>query len=80
LLADKKRSIDIVINGLKGEIAVKGEKYNGVMPPWSHLSDDAIANILTFVRNSWGNTGDAVSSAEVADVRAHTKRPAGAAL
>jgi nitrite reductase (NO-forming) len=79
LLGDKKRAIDIVINGLKGEISVKGEKYNGVMPPWSHLSDDAIANILTYVRNSWGNTGDAVSAAEVANVRAHTKRPPGAA-
>ncbi len=79
LLADKKRAIDIVINGMEGEVVVAGQTYNGVMPPWSHLADDAIANILTYARNSWGNSGDAVSAAEVAAVRANTKRPAGAA-
>ena len=50
------------------------------MPPMSQLNDDEIANILTYVLNSWGNTGDAVTAAEVADARAHTKRPPGAAL
>lgn len=35
-----------------------------------HLQDEEIADILTYVRNSWGNEGDAVSAAEVASVRA----------
>jgi mono/diheme cytochrome c family protein len=45
----------------------------------SQLNDDAVAHILTYVRNSWGNSGDAVAPAEVARVRASTPRPAGAA-
>jgi nitrite reductase (NO-forming) len=49
------------------------------MPPMSQLNDDELANILTFVRNSWGNSGDAVSAAEVKEIRASTKRPQGAA-
>ena len=43
----------------------------------SQLTDDEVANILTYVRNSWGNQGDAVSKDEVAKVRATTQRPAG---
>jgi nitrite reductase (NO-forming) len=45
----------------------------------SQLTDDEIANILTYVRNSWGNQGDAVSKEEVAKLRGATQRPAGAA-
>ena len=40
---------------------------------------DEIAHILTYVRNSWGNQGEAVTPAEVAKVRATTERPKGAA-
>ncbi len=78
LMQDKTRSIQIVLNGLNGEVVVNGTKFNSVMPPWSHLTDDAIANILTYVRNSWGNSGDAVTTAEVAKVRKDTPRPPGA--
>jgi nitrite reductase (NO-forming) len=77
LLADKQRSIGIVLNGLTGAVTVNGTQFNSVMPPMSQLADDDIANILTYVRNSWGNQGDAVSAEEVAKVRATTRRPAG---
>jgi nitrite reductase (NO-forming) len=79
LMADKQRSIGIVMNGLSGPVTVNGKSYNSVMPPMSQLTDDEVANILTYVRNSWGNEGDAVSKEEVAKVRAATERPAGAA-
>ncbi len=78
LMADKARSIGIVLNGLTGPVKVNGEEFNSVMPPQSHLADDDIANILTYVRNSFGNTGDPVSAAEVIAVRNSTKRPPGA--
>lgn len=78
LMQDKTRAIAIVLNGLTGEVVVNGNKFNSVMPPWSHLPDDSIANILTYVRNSWGNSGDVVTTAEVAKVRADTPRPPGA--
>jgi nitrite reductase (NO-forming) len=78
LMADKERSIGVVINGLQGPVTVNGKTWTSIMPPLSYLADDEIANILTHVRNSWGNQGDAVSAAEVAAVRASTPRPAGA--
>ncbi len=79
LMADKQRAIGIVLNGLTGKVAVNGNVFNSVMPPMSQLNDDELANILTFVRNSWGNKGDAVSAEEVRQIRASTQRPEGAA-
>jgi nitrite reductase (NO-forming) len=79
LMADTDRSIGIVLNGLSGPVTVNGQTYDSVMPPMSQLNDDAVAHILTYVRNAWGNSGDAVAPADVARVRASTPRPAGAA-
>jgi nitrite reductase (NO-forming) len=79
LMADKRRAIEIVLNGLSGPITVNGQPYNSVMPPMSQLNDDEIANILTYTLNSWGNSNGVVTAEEVAKVRATTSRPAGAA-
>jgi nitrite reductase (NO-forming) len=79
LMADKKRAIGIVLNGLTGPVVVNGQTYNGQMPSWSYLADDDIANILTFVRNSFGNSDDIVTADEVKEIRASTARPPGAA-
>ena len=80
LAATPKRAIVIALNGLSGPITVNGKTYNSVMPPMSQLNDDEIANILTFVTHSWGNTGSAAfSAAEVRDARKATARPPGAA-
>jgi nitrite reductase (NO-forming) len=77
--SDIKKAIAVVLNGLTGAVKVNGKDYNSVMPPMSQLNDDEIANILTFVANSWGNAGGRVSTADVARVRAETPRPKGAA-
>jgi nitrite reductase (NO-forming) len=79
LMADLKRAIGIVLNGLTGPVTVNGKTFNSVMPPMSQLNDDEVANILTYVRNAWGNQDAQVSAAEVAEIRQTTKRPAGAA-
>ena len=47
---------------------VNGKEYNGIMPAWS-LSDEEIANVLTFVLNSWGNPGPEITPAEVSQHR-----------
>jgi len=70
LMTDKTRMIEVVLNGLTGSIQVNGQNYNGTMPAMGHAKDEEIADILTYVRSSWGNEGDAVSVAEVASVRA----------
>jgi nitrite reductase (NO-forming) len=71
--------VKVVLSGLTGPIKVNGQDYNSVMPPMSQLTDDEIANILTFVRTSWGNTGTAISKEQVAGIRAATPRAEGAA-
>jgi nitrite reductase (NO-forming) len=80
LMADKRRAIEVVLNGLTGPVTVNGQEYNSVMPPMSQLADDEIANILTYVLNSWGNDDGVVTTTEVAEVREATKgeRPPGA--
>jgi len=70
LMADKLRSIGVVLKGHSGKIQVNGQGYDGEMPAMSHLNNDQVAAILTYVRNSWGNKGDSVSAEEVKAVRA----------
>ncbi len=79
LMADARRATEIVLNGLTGPVTVNGSPYNSVMPPMSQLNDDEIANILTFALNNWGNEGGVVRAGDVAEVRAATERPEGAA-
>jgi len=68
LMADKDRSIRIVLQGLKGDVTVNGNKFHGEMPK-PPLSDDQIAGVLTYVRNSFGNSGEPVTLADVLRVR-----------
>ena len=70
LAADPKRAIGFVLHGLTGKVTVNGQEYNSVMPPMTQLNDDEIANILTFVLNSWGNPGGRISTDDVVKARA----------
>jgi mono/diheme cytochrome c family protein len=69
--ASPDRHIAIILKGLAGPVTVKGTEYNGTMPGLeASLSDDQVAAIATYERTSWGNTGGAVTAAQVAAVRA----------
>lgn len=68
LMADKKRSISVLKNGLQGEIDVNGAKFNGVMPQLN-LDAASIASVLTYVRNSFGNGGGDVTIDDVNAVK-----------
>ena len=69
LKADKDRAIRIPLKGLSGPIVVNGKPYNNVMPP-QVFTDDQIADVLTYVMNSWGNNFGTVSTADVKRVHA----------
>ena len=69
LNADKNRAIKIVINGRQGELVVNGQRFNNTMPKFP-LTDQEIANALTYVYNSFGNSGIEVTPEEVATLRA----------
>ncbi len=72
LNADKQRAIGAVIQGLTGEVTVNGNKFNSVMPALA-LNDEDAANVLSYVYSAWGNSGQEVTPAEVAKVRAAKK-------
>ena len=76
LMADKNRAIRIVLQGQSGELLVNGKKYNGFMAPLNNLSDEEVANVLTYVKNSFGNSGPTVSPEEVQRIRAEAPPPA----
>jgi len=73
LNADKDRAIRIVTRGLSGPITVNGTNYNNVMPPQTQLSDTEVADVLTYVLNSWKNSGGTVSPNDVK--RARSENP-----
>lgn len=61
----KTRLIDIVLNGLTDPIEINGEEYNNPMAAHSFLTDQQIADVLTYIRNSFGNKAGVITSAEV---------------
>jgi len=80
LKGDRKAVMGAALFGLSGPITVNGVEYNGVMPSLGHLPDEDLAAALSYVFNSWGNDGAAVSVAEVAALRielGQTDRAAG---
>jgi len=58
-----------IVNGLSGPIVVNGQNFNSVMPAMAYLADEDVANVLTFVLNSWDNPGGEVQPAQVAQAR-----------
>lgn len=66
---DKKRLINIILKGLNDPIEIDGEEYTNPMASHAYLSDQQIADILTYVRGSFGNKAGAITAAEVKAVR-----------
>jgi nitrite reductase (NO-forming) len=71
LNADSKRAINAVLHGLSGEVIVNGKKFNSVMTS-QNLTDEEIANTLTYIYNSWGNNKTVVTPAMVKAQRSKT--------
>jgi mono/diheme cytochrome c family protein len=61
----------IVLKGLQGPVTVKGQQFGtAVMQPWDKtLTDAKIADVLTYIRQEWGNTGGPVTTAQIAGLR-----------
>jgi len=67
---NRREVMEAALFGLSGPLTVNGVDYNGVMPSAGFLSDQELADALTYVFASWGNDGAAVSVDEVAALRA----------
>lgn len=70
LMADEDRAIRIVLGGVEGPVTVNGQAYAASMPSHACLSDDEIADVLTFVRNNWDNHAKPTARASVTARRA----------
>ena len=68
LNADVNRAIGIVLKGKTGEITVNGETYNSVMTRQA-ISNDEIADVMTYIYNSWGNNKTNVTKSQVDQVK-----------
>lgn len=73
VLGDKSQLINIVLNGLNKPIEIEGDEYTNAMPSQAQLTDQQIADVLTYVRNSFGNKATAVAVAQVKAERANKK-------
>lgn len=65
---DKARLINILLKGLQGQ-EIEGEVYDNAMPAHDFLSDQQIADVLTYIRSSFGNKAEPVLADEVKNVR-----------
>ena len=72
----EERLIRVLLNGLSGEVTVEGNKYNGLMPAFGKVpgggynwSDERIAQVLTYIRQEWGNTAAPITTAKVKEIR-----------
>jgi len=72
IAADVERAIRVVCEGLTGDVVVNGHKYSGVMPPIV-LDDTDVADVFTYVLNSWANPGGDISAETVARVRSRSR-------
>ena len=68
LNANVDRAIEAVLYGLSGEISVNGEKYNSIMTK-QMISQNEVADVLTYVYNSWGNNKTVVTPEMVNKVK-----------
>jgi mono/diheme cytochrome c family protein len=64
LMADSKRAIRQIKNGVDDEMMVNGITYYGFMPA-QPLSNEQVADVMNYIRNSWGNKGEMLSVEDV---------------
>jgi mono/diheme cytochrome c family protein len=74
VLGDKTRLIKIVLNGFKEDVQINGQSFSNNMTPHADLKDRQIADVLTYVRKSFGNKASRVTALEVKKVRAANKK------
>lgn len=79
VLGGTERLIRVVQHGLVGQVTVKGQNYNfpgGMQGFGAAMSAGDLANVLTYIRNNWGNEGTMITKEMVEKVRADEKRTA----
>jgi mono/diheme cytochrome c family protein len=74
VLGNKAALIKIVLHGFNEDVEINGKTYSNTMSPHDNLTDQQIADVLTYIRHSFGNKAGAVKPAEVSKIRAMSKK------
>jgi mono/diheme cytochrome c family protein len=70
---DKAKLVQVIIKGMTERVEIDGEYYSNNMAPHADLTDQQVADVLTYIRNSWNNKAGVVTADEVKLVRAKIK-------
>lgn len=73
VLGSKTKLITVVLKGMNTHEEIDGEEYTNTMAPFNFLKDQEISDLLTFIRNSFGNKATAVTVGDVKYVRSKVK-------
>lgn len=73
VLGSKTRLITVILKGMDSHEEIDGETYSNTMAPFNYLNDQQISDVLTYIRNSFGNKASAITPGDVKYVRARTK-------
>jgi mono/diheme cytochrome c family protein len=73
VLGDKTTLVSIIVKGLNKGVVIDGEEYTNPMPAQSFLTDQQVADVTTYVRNSFGNKAAGLTLAEVKAIKAKLK-------
>jgi len=74
VLGNKTNLIKIVLHGFNEDVEINGQTYSNTMGAHDDLTDRQIADVLTYVRRSFGNKASAIKAPEVSKVRAMSKK------
>ena len=73
VLGDKIKLVQLTLKGMSGEVDIDGSVYHNTMASHAELTDLQIADVLTYIRNSFGNKAKTITAAEVKGIRANTR-------
>jgi len=65
--------VKYIVKGFNDRVEIDGEFYSNAMPAAADLTDQQIADVLTFIRSSWSNKAGPVSVAQVKQTRSKLK-------
>jgi mono/diheme cytochrome c family protein len=70
VIGSKPMLAAILLDGVAGPLSVHGGEFgSNVMPAWASMPDQNLADIMTYIRGTWGNTADAVTPSEITAAR-----------
>jgi mono/diheme cytochrome c family protein len=73
VVGDKDRLLEIILYGSNVGLVVNGSTYANAMPAFQTLNDEDIANVSSYIRNSFGNSAQGITTNEVIAIRSKTK-------